>query len=271
MDDIEQFKAERIKRIEEYPGSKAQAIADDFIAHSMNIEYQLSFDWLSVPIIQYPQDIVAMQELVWSSKPDLIIETGIARGGSMVFYASMLALLDLEEGKAPLAEGVAPKRKILGIDIDFREHNNKNVDDHFLRNYMEFINRSSLDPETISEVSNIAKKHNSVLVTLDSNHTHEHVLSELKLYSPFVSVGSHCVVFDTFLNKLDDSFIGRKPERHGTHERNAGTAMREFIENIDSYDLNDINGNPVTFAKDASITDKLLVTTCSEGYLRRTA
>lgn len=268
MDDTQEFISSRKERIGKYPGSEAQLLADKLLASGMDLDYYLNFDWMSVPICQWPQDIVAMQEIIWSVKPDLIIETGIARGGSLVFYASMLALLDLAEGKAPLTEGQLPKRTILGVDIDFREHNKKVIDGHFLRNYIDVVDGSSVDPGVYNKVYQVAKKHRNILVMLDSNHTHEHVLAELEMYAPLTSVDSYCIVFDTFLNKLE--YKARVPDRHGTIDRNAGTAVLEFMKSAEEGKVKDPIGVVCRFVQDKSVTDKLLCTSCSEGYLRRT-
>lgn len=271
MNDIEEFLSARTERIQRYSKDEVmQATADKLLAQCHNNEYYLNFDWMSVPVIQFPQDLVAMQELIWQVKPDLIIETGIARGGSMVYYASMLAMLDLSEGKSPLIEGKETRRKVLGIEIDLREHNKKALDGHFLRGYMEFIKTSSLDPETVKKASEAAKNKKSVLVALDSNHTHEHVLAELENYAPFTTVGSCCVVFDTHLHELGDK-VRRITERHGTIGQDACTAQREYMEKIKQGNVKDQNGETVLFEQDKSITQKLLLTSFTEGYLRRTA
>lgn len=268
MDELEEFNSARKERIRQYPGTEAQQQADKLLAKSLDLDYYLNFDWMSVPIFQWPQDIVAMQEIIWTVRPDLIIETGIGSGGSLVYYASMLALLDLAEGKAPLTEGQLPKRTVLGIDIDFRDHNRKVVDAHFLRNYIDIIDGSSVDPGVFEKVHQVSKKHRNILVALDSSHTHEHVLAELELYAPLTSVDSYCVVFDTFLNKIE--YSSRKPEIHGTIDRNAGSAVIEFMKSVEAGKVKDQLGIRCDFVQDKSVTEKLLCTLCSEGYLRRT-
>lgn len=271
MSDIEEFLSARKERIEGYARkTDMQAAADEFLAHAQNNNYYQNFDWLSMPILQYPQDMAAMQELIWQVRPDLIIETGIARGGSIVFYASMLALLDLSEGISPVSEGKDTRRKVLGIEVDLREHNKKALDSHFLRGYMEFIETSSLDPETVKKASEAAKNREKVLVVLDSNHTHEHVLAELENYAPLTTVGSCCVVFDTHLQELGDK-VQRITDRHGTKDKDACTAQREYLEKVKHGQVKDENGKAVLFEQDKSITQKLLFTSCTEGYLRRTA
>ena len=196
MDDRKEFQNERIERIRTYPGSKLQQIADQFMIYSMQELYYRNFDWLGSPIIQWPPDIVAMQELIWQIKPDLIIETGIARGGSVVFYASMMALLDHCENISRKSEIPPTSRKVMGIDVDIRPHNKLDLDQHPLRNYMELVEGSSIDSDVISKAAVAARNAKVVLVILDSLHTHEHVFAELESYAPLVSVGSYCVVFD---------------------------------------------------------------------------
>jgi cephalosporin hydroxylase len=169
--------------------------AEQFFARSHQLQYSYNFSWLSRPIIQYPQDIVAFQEVVSRVEPDLILETGIAHGGSLVLSASLLCLLDVMEGIDPRQSS----RKVVGVDIDIRPHNRKALDEHPLRFKMELIEGSSIAPEIIHQVRSHADGVDRVLVSLDSNHTHEHVLAELNAYADLVSVGSYCIVFDTVI------------------------------------------------------------------------
>ena len=184
-------------------GALRQA-ADSFMLESLLPQYSYNFSWLGRPIIQYPQDIVAMQELIWTIKPDLIIETGIAHGGSLIFSASMLALLDVCDSVEQEGNGAKPRlrRKVVGIDIDIRPHNKAAIDAHPMSGYIDTIQGSSIAPEIIEKVRDIASGHGCILVCLDSNHTHEHVLAELEAYSPLTSVGSYCVVFDTVVEDV---------------------------------------------------------------------
>jgi len=186
--------------------------ASEFMLASTSPKYSYNFSWQGRPIIQYPQDIVAMQELIFDIKPDLIIETGIAHGGSLILSASMLALLDLYEA---LEEGGSyspknSKRRVLGVDIDIRAHNKTAIEAHPLSYMIDMIQGSSVSPETISDVQQRAKGFQKVLVCLDSNHTHDHVLEELKAYAPLTSKGSYCVVFDTIVEDLP---AGMYPDR----------------------------------------------------------
>ena len=164
------------------------AAAGSFMRASTQPKYSYNFSWLGRPIIQYPQDIVAMQEIIWRTRPDLIIETGIAHGGSLVFSASMLELNALCGGP-----GAA---RVLGIDIDIRAHNRAAIEAHPLARRIQMIQGSSIAAETINAVRQIASRSSNILVCLDSNHTHEHVLAELEAYAPLTGVGNYCVVFD---------------------------------------------------------------------------
>jgi len=221
-------------------------------------KYSYHFGWLDRPIIQFPQDIVAMQELIWSIKPDLIIETGIAHGGSLIFSASMLALLDICNAveKGDKLDPKLSRRKVLGIDIDIRSHNRIAIEAHPLASRIQMIQGSSIDPETIAQVKEVAQAFNRVLVCLDSNHTHEHVLAELDAYAPLVSSDSYCVVFDTIIEDLPAGFF---PDRPWDRGNNPKTAVREYLRTHPEFVI------------DHSIPNKLLITVAPDGYLKRIA
>ena len=234
---------------------KLNKIASSFLAESVKTEYSYNFEWLSRPIIQYPQDIVATQEIIWKVKPDLIIETGIAHGGSLVLSASILALLDYSDAHdaGMLLDPKTPSRKVIGVDIDIRKHNLEALNEHPMRNRMELIEGSSIDPKIIAKVRKLSNKYNRIMVFLDSNHTHEHVLEELKAYAPLVTSGSYCVVFDTVIEDLPDNSSNNRPWGVGNNPK---TALWEFIES-----------NP-DFAIDFSIQNRLLITVAPDGYLK---
>lgn len=218
--------------------------------------YTYNFSWQSRPIIQYPQDMLAMQELIWKIKPDLIIETGIAHGGSLIFSASMLALLDMSEA---IESGVTldpknSKRKVLGIDIDIRAHNRAAIEAHPMSSRIQMIQGSSIAPEIIEQVKKVAAGYQCVLVCLDSNHTHEHVLAELQAYAPLTSLNSYCVVFDTIIEGMpDESF----PDRPWGPGNNPKTAVWEYLKAHPEFEI------------DKSIQHKLLITVAPDGYLKR--
>lgn len=247
MDEIEKFEKEKVKRVASYANnSSLKGSASRFMVESTQPKYSYNFSWMGRPIIQYPQDMVALQEIIWEVKPDLIIETGIAHGGSLIFSASMLTLLEscqeIENGK------------VLGIDIDIREHNRRAIDAHPMSTKITMFEGSSIDDTIIQKVQEFVKSAKRVLVCLDSNHTHEHVLAELQAYSQFVSSGSYCIVFDTVIEDLPENSF---PDRPWDKGNNPKTAVREFLKSNDSFEI------------DKNIENKLLITVASDGYLKR--
>jgi len=224
--------------------------ASDFLLQSISDRYSYNFSWLNRPIIQYPQDIVAFQDVVSRVKPDLILETGIAHGGSLVLSASMLCLLDVMDGLDPRQS----PRKVVGVDIDIRPHNRKALDEHPLRFKMELIEGSSIDPEIVQQVRSHFDGADRVLVSLDSNHTHEHVLSELNAYADLVSVGSYCIVFDTVVEDLP---AGSFPDRPWDVGNNPKTAVHEWLKTHSEFEI------------DKGIDNKLLISVAPDGYLKR--
>ncbi|WP_445288516.1 cephalosporin hydroxylase family protein [Variovorax atrisoli] len=216
---------------------------------SIQAGYSYNFSWLGRPIIQYPQDIVAMQEIIWRVQPDLIIETGIAHGGSLIFSAAMLEL--------NAACGGPADAHVLGIDIDIRAHNRKAIEAHPMAKRISMIEGSSVSPDVIEKVRAIASAKRCVLVCLDSNHTHAHVLEELRAYAPMVTVGSYCVVFDTVVEDLPKSMYPDRPWGPGDNPK---TAVHEFLRT-----------RPSVFEVDRSMDNKLLVSVAPEGYLKRVA
>lgn len=220
--------------------------AHTFMAASVAPKYSYNFSWLGRPIIQYPQDIVAMQELIWKTQPDLIIETGIAHGGSLIFSASMLELNAICGGN--------PDASVLGIDIDIRAHNRVEIQKHPLYRRIAMIEGSSIDPAVIEQVHAAAKGKTSVLVCLDSNHTHDHVLAELEAYAGLTTVSSYCVVFDTF---IEDVPAGSYPDRPWDKGANPKTAVQEWLKSHPEFEI------------DTSIDERLLISVAPHGYLKR--
>jgi cephalosporin hydroxylase len=230
--------------------------AAKFMRSSLGPQYSYNFSWLGRPVIQYPQDLVAMQELIWQIKPDLIIETGIAHGGSLVFSASMLALLDMCDA-IEAGEQINPKvskRKVLGLDIDIRPHNRVAIEAHSMATRIQMIQGSSIAPEVIVQVKAVAANYSRVLVCLDSNHTHEHVLAELEAYALLTSVGSYCVVFDTIIEDMPAEMF---PDRPWGPSNNPKTAVWEYLKKHPEFEI------------DKSIQHKLLITVAPDGYLKR--
>jgi cephalosporin hydroxylase len=208
------------------------------------------------PIIQYPQDMAAMQEIIWEVRPDLVIETGIAHGGSLIFSASMLALLDTCDGIAQnkTIDPSKSSRKVLGVDIDIRSHNREAIEAHPMASRIQMIQGSSIDPNIVQQVKYIAAMHKKILVCLDSNHTHEHVLAELNAYAPLVSKGSYCVVFDTIVEDLPKQMFPDRPWGPGNNPK---TAIYEFLKNHPEFEI------------DKSIDHKLLISVAPDGFLNR--
>jgi cephalosporin hydroxylase len=229
-----------------------------FMRASVNTRYSYNFGWLGRPVIQYPQDIVAAQEIVWSVKPDLIIETGIAHGGSLVLSASMLALLDMCDA-IETGETLDPRksrRRVLGIDIDIRPHNRAAIDAHPMASRIQMIEGSSIAPEVIEQVTAVAANYSRVLVCLDSNHTHAHVLAELQAYAPLASKGSYCVVFDTIVEDLPTEMFPDRPWGPGDNPK---IAVWDYLKTHPEFEI------------DTSIPQKLLITVAPGGYLKRVA
>jgi cephalosporin hydroxylase len=219
-------------------------------------KYVFHFSWMGRPIIQYPQDIVAMQELIWQVRPDLIIETGIAHGGSLIFSASMLALLDMCDA-IETGEWICPKqsrRKVLGIDIDIRSHNRAAIEAHPMASRIKMIQGSSIAPEVIDQVQQVAKGFGRILVCLDSNHTHDHVFAELEAYAALTSEGSYCVVFDTVVEDMPAEMFHDRPWGPGNSPK---TAVRAYLKDHPEFEI------------DKSIQHKLQITVAPDGYLRR--
>ena len=225
-------------------------IISNFLNFLFREIYSYRFNWLKRPIIQLPQDIVIFQELVSDISPALIIETGIAHGGSLILSSSILCLLDVMEGLDPRQS----PRKVVGVDIDIRPHNRKALDEHPLRFKIELIEGSSIDPEIIQQVCSHADGVDRVLVSLDANHTHEHVLAELNAYADLVSIGSYCIVFDTVIEDLP---AGSFPDRPWDVGNNPKTAVLEWLKSHPAFEI------------DKNIDNKLLISVAPNGYIKR--
>jgi cephalosporin hydroxylase len=256
-EEILRFQEEKRKRLDSNRNNLALVdSAHRFVSESTLPKYSYNFEWLGRPIIQYPQDMVAMEEIIWQVRPDLIIETGIAHGGSLIFSASMLALLDvcdaIEGGK--LIDPSKSERKVLAVDIEIRSHNREAIETHPMASRIQMIQGSSIASEVVEEVKKIAACYQTVLVCLDSNHTHEHVLQELKAYAPLVSKGSYCVVFDTIVEDLPAKMFTDRPWGPGNSPK---TAVWEFIKTHPAFAINQ------------HIDNKLLISVAPGGYLKR--
>ena len=221
---------------------RLKQLTREWFLESCREKYSYRFSWMGRPIIQYPQDLIAMQELIWRVRPDAIVETGIAHGGSLVFYASMLQLCG--------GEG-----RVIGVDIDIRAHNRAALDEHPMRSRIELIQGSSIDPAIVDEVRAKLAGRERVMVVLDSNHTHAHVLAELRAYSPLVTPGSYLVVFDTVVEYMPKAeFFPDRPWGEGD---NPLTAVRAFLRETDRFEI------------DRELDERLQISVAPEGYLKR--
>lgn len=259
MSEHDNFKQDCLNEIDAQGADKEfKALTNEWVEKSAAHKYSYHFEWLGRPVIQYPQDIVGMQQLIWNIKPDLIIETGIARGGSLILSASILELV--------AACGGNPDAKVLGVDIDIRDHNRQAVEDHPMSKRIEMIQGSSVAPDIITQVKDFAKDYKTILVCLDSNHTHDHVLEELKLYAPLASVGSYCIAFDTIVEDMDKSLSDNRPWGPGDNPK---TAVWEYLDSLKSGDVKDDDGNAVRYEIDKVIENQLMITVAPDGFLKR--
>lgn len=257
MSEYEKFKLECNAEITiQGEDSKLKSSTREWFNLANENKYSYHFEWMGRPIIQYPQDMIAMQELIWQVKPDLIIETGIAHGGSLIMNASLLAMLDyceaIECGEA--LDPAKPKRRVLGVDIDIRDHNRVAIEENPMSNRIDMIQGSSIAPEVIKQVTDYAKSYKRILISLDSNHTHDHVLAELEAYAPLTSAGSYCVVFDTVIEDIPE---GMFPNRTWGPGNNPKTAVWEYLKTHSEFEI------------DKTIQNKLLITVAPDGYLKR--
>jgi cephalosporin hydroxylase len=246
MNPIEQFKHECANEIKiQGDNVPLQKLTRSWMDTANSGKYSYHFEWLGRPIIQYPQDILAMQQIIWEVKPDLIIETGIAHGGSLIFSASMLELVATCTG----SEG-----EVLGVDIDIRPHNRIEIEKHPMYKRISMIQGSSIAAEIIAKVKEKAIGKKRILVCLDSNHTHDHVLAELEAYAPLVTVGSYCVVMDTVIEDMPE---GCFPDRPWGKGNNPKTSVWEYLKAHSEFEI------------DKTIQNRIMVTVAPDGYLKR--
>ena len=254
MDPIKDFKLEVKQNIENI--SKAgdfKKLSLDWIKEAGNQRWSYNFHWMGRPAIQFPTDAWAMQEIIWQTKPDLIIECGVAHGGSVLYYASLMALLDLSDNisKGDILETVKPKRRVLGVDIDIREHNKAEIEKNPFYSWIELKQGSSVDDDIIEWVCNFAGDYENILVILDSNHTHDHVIQELEAYANLVSVNNYCVVFDTIVEDMPAELSSNRPWGPGNNPK---TAVRQFLDSNQHFQI------------DKDISDKLQITVGPDGF-----
>jgi cephalosporin hydroxylase len=241
MDEIEKFSQEVADNIRKMSNDSAvHGLSNIWVRETAPYKYSYNFSWMGRPIIQFPQDMIAMQEIIWRIKPRLIIETGIAHGGSLIFYASILELLG--------GDGV-----VLGIDIDIRAHNRVEIEKHPMSKRIKMIQGSAIDKDVTFQACEFSQGRSPVMVLLDSNHTHQHVLDELKVYSPLVTKDSYLVVFDTAVEDLPDELFKDRPWGKGNNPK---TAVSEFLKSTDRFEV------------DKEVENKLLITVATGGYLK---
>lgn len=242
LDPVEAFFEERRQAIADMAKDeelKRKSLA--WMLHADQYKYTYNFNWMGRPIIKFPSDILLMQEIIWDIKPDLIIETGIAHGGSIVFSASMLELLGGD-------------REVVAVDIDIRQHNREKIEAHPMNKRIHMIEGSSTDPTVLDQIRERAKDKKCVMVALDSLHTHDHVLDEMRLYAPLVTVGSYLVLPDTFIEYFPKGYYSDRPWDVGN---NPMTALRAFMQENDDFII------------DTERSNKLIITEGFDGYLKR--
>jgi len=267
--EVSHFKEEKNKNISNLANdTECREAALNFLLKTAVHKYSYNFEWLGRPAIQLPNDAWAMQELIWAVRPDLIIETGIAHGGSLIFSASMLALLDMCDAieKGETMDPKVSHRRVLGVDIDIRAHNRAAIEAHPMVSRIQMIQGSSIASDVIEQVQAVASNYSRVLVCLDSNHTHVHVLAELEAYAPLTSIGSYCVVFDTVVEDMPEDMFPDRPWGRGDNPK---TAVWEYLRRLKEEGRKATDGNRLNFEIDKTIENKLLITVAPDGYLRR--
>lgn len=235
-----------------------RSLSKNWVIRAAKHNYSYHFEWLGRPIIQHPQDMIGVQQLLWDVQPDLIIETGIARGGSLIFYSSILELISICGGSTNSA--------VLGIDIDIRHHNYESIINHPLSKRVNMIQGSSTSEMTYNRVLEFCKNYKKILVCLDSNHTYEHVLKELELYAPLVSSGSYCIVFDTIVDDMPSEMFINRP---WGADNNPKQAVHDYIKIINEKSITGLDGSVLKYTIDKNIENQLLITVAPDGFLRR--
>lgn len=241
MSEIQKFKKEVEENVKKLTKSEElKELSNNWVNEVSPFKYSYNFSWLGRPIIQFPQDMIALQEIVWNTKPDLIIETGVAHGGSLIFYASILEML-------------GGTGEVVGIDIDIRKHNRAEIEKHSLYKRIQLLEGSSTSPTILESIRDLVKDKERVMVILDSCHSHSHVLDELHQYSDFVTKGCYLVVLDTIVEDMPE---GSFPDRPWGKGNNPKTAVWEFLKNNNRFEI------------DQDVQGKLLISVAPDGYLR---
>ena len=224
---------------------------------ALDADYIYRWSWLGRPIIQYPHDTVALQQIVWATKPDLIIETGFAHGGSAVLCASLLAMLDLADARETggSVDPARPARRLVSLEIELREHNREALDSHPLRDYIQVIEGSSIEADTVNAVTEMAASYKRVMLLLDSNHTHDHVLAELRAYAGLVTPGCYCIVYDTAIDSFDPSYFEDRPWGPGNSPL---SAVKSYLADSPGWHVDD------------ELVERIGITVAPHGFLLRT-
>lgn len=257
-DPIAQFEREKKERMKRLGCDEhLRSLSRQWLQEAMRKGYTYNFSWLGRPIIQFPGDILALQEIIWRIQPGLIIETGIAHGGSIIHSAAMLELVAACGG---------PSGRVMAVDIDIRAHNREAIESHPLSRRIEMLEGSSIQGQIIERVRERARGEDSVLICLDSYHTHDHVLAELEAYAPLTSLGSYCLVFDTFVEESDEDLFPDRPWKRGN---NPMTAVLEFLKRLETEQRLAADGKRLLLAADREWEDKLLITGAPSGFLKR--
>ena len=253
------FKKEVKKEIEVQGRDKKMLnITKKWMKRAGELKYSYHFEWMGRPIIQHPQDMIATQQLIWDIKPDLIVETGIARGGSLIFYASLLELIS--------NSGKNKKAKVLGVDIDIRKENLKEIKKHPMYKRINLIEGSSTNKKVYEKVYKFSKKFKKIMVFLDSNHTEEHVINELEIYAKLVTKNSYCIVFDTIIEELP---LVYGMNRSWGKNNNPKSALNKYLKKIKQVPTFDLNKQKINFEIDKSIDSQILISVAPGGFLKR--
>ncbi len=269
LDPIAAFEEENKLRISGYKDDQEwQDLSKSWLKSSFEKMYMYHFKALGRPIIQTPMDIVGVQELIWEVKPDLVIEAGVAHGGSIIWNASIMAMLDYEDAvnNGEVLDPKNPKRRVIGIDIDIREHNRTAIETHAMASRIDLVEGSSIEQPTIDKVHELAAGFDKVMVFLDSMHTHDHVLAELEAYAPLTSKGSYCVVFDSIVEDLPKDFFKDRPWNPGNSPK---TASIEYLNILKNAGRNGRDDGALNFEVDKDFEDKLMMTVATDGFLKR--
>ncbi len=242
-DEINNFYKERMQSLRDIQSdNELKQKSIEWMIDADKYKYSYNFSWMGRPIIKYPADMIVQQELIWSLRPDLIIETGIAHGGSIIFSASMMKMMGING-------------EVIGVDIDIREHNRILIESHPMSDIIKMYQGSSIDINIIKKIQKKANKHKTILVILDSCHSQEHVLNELRLYSQFVTKNSYIILPDTFIEFFPKGYFAK--DRPWDKGNNPYTALKIFLNNNDNFKI------------DKDLSSKACISETIDGYIKK--